>query len=288
MALNDTTTGGKDKVSDTFSGPQEVQFGEFRFNRRSLELWHDNVPVPLAPKPARILAALLAHPTRLLTREELYKVGWGDQFLSFDLALNSAIRHIRRALADTADDPSFIQTVPRRGYRFIAEVTVADPPAARGADPSRTRHRMFRTRWMALGGFAAVAGLVTVAWFGPHTPPTIEIAATRMLDGTLDQATGTILEQRIRSTVARQAGHDLVVIAPGAVVDQGGSPAEYLVRTNLYTATPGEPRFDVQVIRTSDQAIVWSGWFNPHCTRVSDPGEYIARNVTRVLLKRVT
>lgn len=117
-----------------------VRFGLFEFDRGSLELRRAGRPIRLAPQPARALAALLRRHGQVVTREELAKDVWGDQtFVDFDQGLNFCVRQIRSALGDSADSPRYVETLPRRGYRFvapvepIAETDRPDRPAAPAA-----------------------------------------------------------------------------------------------------------------------------------------------------------
>ena len=78
-----------------------------------------------------MLTMLVEHPGEVVTREELQKSVWpADTYVDFDHGLNKAINKIRDALADSAESPRFVETVPRRGYRFLAEVKIIEGPAA--------------------------------------------------------------------------------------------------------------------------------------------------------------
>ena len=100
-----------------------VRFGVFEFDADTSELRRDGVSVRLQPQPARVLALLLARAGELVTRDELRQKVWGDEtFVDFERGLNFAVAQIRSALGDSASSPRFIETVPRRGYRFIAPV----------------------------------------------------------------------------------------------------------------------------------------------------------------------
>jgi DNA-binding winged helix-turn-helix (wHTH) protein len=94
----------------------------------SAELRSHGRPVRLEPQPARVLAVLVRRPGELVTRSELSREVWADgTHVVFDDGLNYAIRALRIALDDDARAPRFIETVPRRGYRFIAPVTASAP-----------------------------------------------------------------------------------------------------------------------------------------------------------------
>src|SRR5690242_1818180 len=98
-----------------------VRFGRFEFNPKSLELRRNGIRVKLQDQPGQILSALLEAPGDLVTREELRKRLWAsDTFVDFDHSLNTAIKRLRDVLGDSADNPVFIETLSRRGYRFMA------------------------------------------------------------------------------------------------------------------------------------------------------------------------
>jgi DNA-binding winged helix-turn-helix (wHTH) protein len=101
-----------------------IRFGAFDLNLETGELCRRGRKLKLSPKPFRVLALLAASPSRLVTREAIQKELWGsDTFVDFEHALNFCIREIRSALGDSAKKPRFIETLPRRGYRFIAAVS---------------------------------------------------------------------------------------------------------------------------------------------------------------------
>src|SRR5215467_5942804 len=100
------------------------RFGAFTLDARTGELSLDGRRTPLRDQSVQLLLALLEHPGELITREELARRLWGtDTFVDFDRGLNKVVNHLREALADSADEPRFIETLPRKGYRFIAPVT---------------------------------------------------------------------------------------------------------------------------------------------------------------------
>src|SRR5947199_10021317 len=118
------------------------RFGIFTFDDRTTLLTRTGRPVALEPQPARALALLVARAGELVTREELRAHIWsGDTHVDFDRGLAYCIGQLRSALGDTADNPRFVQTLPRRGFRFIAPVHTdtpapAAPLAAADAAPS--------------------------------------------------------------------------------------------------------------------------------------------------------
>ena len=120
--------GGKQALT-----PRIVRFGAFEADLDSGEVRSEGRPVKLQGKPFRLLAFLLERPGTVVTREELHAALWPNgTFVDFEYGVNTAIKKIRVALGDPADNPQFIQTVPRRGYRFIAPVTPAATPPMEG------------------------------------------------------------------------------------------------------------------------------------------------------------
>src|SRR5215475_366458 len=117
-------------------GPGPLRFGVFEVNLRSGELRKHGLRVRLQEQPFRVLVMLLEHSGEVVTREELQKHLWpSDTFVDFDHGLNKAINKLREALGDSAENPRFVETVARRGYRFLADVKVCEPTAGPSAPP---------------------------------------------------------------------------------------------------------------------------------------------------------
>jgi len=119
---------------------QTVAFGPFRFDRRGLLLSKDGIDLPVQPKPLTVLRCLVDRPGEVLLKNELMDLAWDDAAVT-ENSLAEAIRMLRRALGDDPRSPEYIETVHRRGYRFIAPVTElrerpdeAAPSAALEAD----------------------------------------------------------------------------------------------------------------------------------------------------------
>jgi TolB-like protein/DNA-binding winged helix-turn-helix (wHTH) protein/Flp pilus assembly protein TadD len=108
------------------SAPRLVRFGVFEVDGHTGELRKNGAQVRLQEQPFQVLAALLEHPGEMVTREELRRRLWpADTFVDYDNSVNAAVNRLREALGDSAENPRFIQTLPRRGYRFIASVDKA-------------------------------------------------------------------------------------------------------------------------------------------------------------------
>jgi TolB-like protein/DNA-binding winged helix-turn-helix (wHTH) protein len=126
--------------------------------------------VKLQPQPAKLLALLVSHAGEVVTREDLAKHVWGSEtFVDFDKGLTFAIRQIRTALEDDADNPRFLETLPKRGYRFIAPVirpvaSHAGISPATTIPPERTRYPVFRNGVAAVAAAIVVALGLTILW----------------------------------------------------------------------------------------------------------------------------
>jgi Tol biopolymer transport system component/DNA-binding winged helix-turn-helix (wHTH) protein len=149
------------------SGPdlatKVVRFGVFEVDLRTAELRKQGVRIRLPEQSFQVLEALLLRPGGLVTREELKQKLWpSDTFVDFEHGLNAAVNRVREALGDTSDNPRFVETLPRRGYRFIAPLESSQVelpssgtlpptrvPEARGVDSS-LRHRAMKPVLLAL------------------------------------------------------------------------------------------------------------------------------------------
>jgi DNA-binding winged helix-turn-helix (wHTH) protein/TolB-like protein len=145
-----------------------TQFGQFAFDSESGALTRNGLPVRLPPQPARVLMLLVARAGAVVTRDELRREIWGTEtFVDFERGLNFCIAQIRSALGDSADSPRYVETLPKRGYRFIAPVTQPKSVSALispDPDPPETRPRITDSgsRTPVSGSRVAVAALLVV------------------------------------------------------------------------------------------------------------------------------
>ena len=118
-----------------------LRFGVFELDLRAGELRKHGLLVRLQEQPFQVLTMLLEHPGEVVTREELQRKLWpANTFVDFDHGLNKAINKIRDALGDSAESPRFVETVARRGYRFLAEFKSADAAPIRSSEPVPLPH----------------------------------------------------------------------------------------------------------------------------------------------------
>ena len=156
-----------------------VSFDEWTFHRESGELEKEGVRVRLQDLPLGILNELLVRPGEMVTREHLIAKLWPTGVIEFETSLNSAVRKLRAALDDDADSPRYIETVPRRGYRFIGKIAEAAPiaaaptPAVRQSGEAHAAHQEgshHKGPWLAVvfGAVAlfAIAVAIGVRFFG--------------------------------------------------------------------------------------------------------------------------
>ena len=177
------------------NGTFRLRFGAYEVDLHTHELWKHGIKVKLVGQPFEILGVLVRRPGELVTREELRAQLWpGDTFVDFDHGLNAAVNKLRDALCDSAEDPKYIETLPRRGYRFVATVEkvgtaksaesesghadvpspaqqsvapdVDSSPVGPSASPSITEtpiKKSHRLRWIVAA--VAVAAGIAVLWF---------------------------------------------------------------------------------------------------------------------------
>jgi TolB-like protein/Tfp pilus assembly protein PilF len=113
-------------MREASDGPGRLRFGVFEFDLRAGELTKDGRRIRLQGQPIQLLGMLVQKPGKLVTREELHSRLWPGITVDFDHGVNKAISKIREALGDSAQNPRFVETVARRGYRFLADVAVID------------------------------------------------------------------------------------------------------------------------------------------------------------------
>src|SRR6266481_4523414 len=115
------------------NNPLLLQFGAFKLDVHACELRKGDTLLHLAPQPCKVLGLLASRPHKVFTRQEIQQEIWhGETFVDFEQGLNVAVRQIRAALCDDAETPRYIETLPRRGYRFIGNITGPSPLSESG------------------------------------------------------------------------------------------------------------------------------------------------------------
>jgi Tol biopolymer transport system component/DNA-binding winged helix-turn-helix (wHTH) protein len=146
-------------------GPKK-RFGVFEYDPQARELTKHGVRLKLQEQPVQILAALLEQAGQIVPREELQRRLWPDgTFVDYEQSLNKAVNKLREALGDSTANPIYIETLARRGYRFVAPVEVDSPKEAPAQErkPARPHARPWRTAWLRLAAGAGAAILLAAA-----------------------------------------------------------------------------------------------------------------------------
>jgi DNA-binding winged helix-turn-helix (wHTH) protein len=196
------------RASNSLNDPPEgrllaLRFGPFELDVRSGELRRNGTTVRLQPQPLKVLLLLAGRPGEVVTREEIQSEIWpAGTFVDFEQSLNFCIRQIRAALRDDANAPRYVETLPRRGYRWVAgpvqteaapavvrewprplapEPVAAPAEASSGSTPAAAAPRPFRTLWPLAGALTVlgVLALAALAWrssrpSAPQTTPTFQ------------------------------------------------------------------------------------------------------------------
>jgi len=191
--------------SNGSTGNGTRRFGVYELDLRAGELRRQGIKVKLQEQPFQVLTQLLEKPGEVVTREDLRKRLWpADTFVDFDHSLNAAIRRLRDALGDSAENPRFVETVARRGYRFLAPVSSGNgngtqPTASEAPPQPSARSHMW---WMLAGASAVVLvllGLKLGLLLGLHPPPAMHVT----------QLTANPADDRVRAAAISHDGRYL-------------------------------------------------------------------------------
>ena len=174
-------------MSASPSARQALRFGRFRLDPARGELRKDEHPVKLQPQPLRVLALLASRAGELVTRDEIKKELWSeDTFVDFEHGINFCINQIRTALGDDPEKPQFVQTVPRKGYRFLASVEALGA-ATDGSEPVAPKRR-WRKPALVAAIVLVLLGSVWALW--QLRAPTTDSAAPSIAVLHFDNLTG--------------------------------------------------------------------------------------------------
>ncbi len=169
-------------MNQTTSATTTIHFGVFEVDLHTGELRKQGLKIKLHGQPIEVLVMLLEHPGELVTREEIQKRLWpSETFVDFEHSLNTAVKKLREALGDDADNPRFVETLPRRGYRFIAAVdslAIVGGAMSPSPDGALVTDRSYSMPWVATLAAAAGAALIILTAVGyfltrPLPPPSV-------------------------------------------------------------------------------------------------------------------
>src|SRR5262252_3240293 len=190
-------------MADTERQLRLLRFENFEVDLHSGELRKAGVKLKFGGQPFQVLTILLEQPGEVVTREELQKRLWPDTFVDVDHNLNTAINKIREVLGDSSDSPRFVETLPRRGYRFIAPVE--SPLLKADRDPSEPptnntkgqRYRL-RVRLVAVCGALLVAGLLVFWIESTRTPGPPKVLRFTQLTSDGQRKIGPLVSDGVR------------------------------------------------------------------------------------------
>jgi TolB-like protein/DNA-binding winged helix-turn-helix (wHTH) protein len=239
-----------------------IRFGPFVLDARLGELRRDGELVPLAPQPLRLLHALASRPGELVTREELRQIVWGDDtFVDFERGLNFCVLQARTALGDDAKNPAFIETLPRRGHRFVGRIA-----SDVSVEPPR---RSFW--WIAVAASALLAIVLSVAaWQRPQARNAKTMIAVLPFAGDLPFADG-MTEELITHVGALQPRQLGVIARPSTLTyrdtkksarDIGHELGVAYVVTGSVRREKARVRVSAQLIDTRNETQVWGESFD--------------------------
>jgi TolB-like protein/DNA-binding winged helix-turn-helix (wHTH) protein/Flp pilus assembly protein TadD len=253
-----------------------VRFGIFQLDLKARELHKAGVRVKLQDQPFRVLALLVDRAGQVVTREELQQKIWPtDVYGTFDQGLNNAIKKVRNALGDSADNPRFVETVAGHGYRFLAPVSAVGPRS-----PAPKFHFDLRTlRNIAFIGLTAASLVASVAYWAWHRSamrarPSSEKAILAVLpfdnlshDPDQEFFSDGLTEEMI-AQLSKLNPDRLTVIARGSVAKYKGSSlpvsqigselhADYLLQGSVRRASD-RVRITVELIQVRDQTALWA------------------------------
>jgi DNA-binding winged helix-turn-helix (wHTH) protein/tetratricopeptide (TPR) repeat protein len=279
------------------------RFGVFDFDGRTLELSKNGRSVAVRPQPLKVLALLLSRPGEVVSRDDLQRALWdGETFVDFEQGVNHAIRELRAAFGDTADSPRFIQTLPRRGYRFVA------PVERQGTSiESETMDTAFGVRETAVAGTPAptrskrtLAGLIVI---GAAALGAVVYVGLRTVEGWSSHQTSTLAVRPF----AAPADHTLGIGLANAISARLGGQQTLFIRSESWDggsaggswppgathALDGEissngSTIDVTAhLRDTSGAIVWSERIHVRKDELFDVEDVIAERVVASLRLRL-
>jgi DNA-binding winged helix-turn-helix (wHTH) protein/TolB-like protein len=264
------------------------RFGDFEADTSTGELWKSGTPVRIQDLPFRLLAALLARPGQLVTRAELGRELWGDDtFVDFEAGLNTAVGKLREALGDAADQPQFIETVPKRGYRLVASIgdgslpvensrdragnepATASQEFSTGRDPSRFLQHVSRRGVIVLAAAAVVVLALVLAVGRTSSPRPVRVAVALFDNETGQPELDRFAQTLTDSTVGRLTADRRLAVIGNAAVLRTDRPFRDLIKirdtlsADLIILGQIQKRDDglrvmAHLIRGVDQAHVWA------------------------------
>lgn len=291
------------------AGTSTFRFGTFEVDLKSGELRKQGIRIKLQEQPFQALVALIERPREVVTRDELQKRLWpGGIIVDFDSGLNKAINRVREALGDDAENPRFIETVPQRGYRFLAPVdppVPAEPPSATPAPqsvPPDVSLPTRRRRFLAIAGGLLAVPIVSIGYrVLPSRHRRIESIAVLPLENlsgnSAEEYFSDGLTDELIGEIARIAS--LRVISRTSIMQYKGGARKSLPtiarELNVDAILEGtvvhfgrRVRITAQLIRAQDEGHLWSEKYDRDLTDVLAVQSEVARAVAGEVQAKLT
>lgn len=281
-----------------------VRFADFELDLDSGELRRDDRFVPLQRQVARMLVILVSRGGYLVPRDELIQHLWADSIVEYDLGLNNTLRTLRRILGDDARSPRFVETVPRRGHRFIAPVESAAVGVAAGAvgplaagaagsDPAiGAARRLFIGRLSMLATSVALVVALAGPWLAPAAKPRLApTVAVLPFSGTgpnADILGASLAEELTRELAVAPSGLIRVIGATSVARAFREEPeieavAKRLGATHLVLGSlvnRGESlSLEIRIVRAEDRTVSWKEAIAPDLTEILTAQRRLARHI---------
>jgi TolB-like protein len=255
-------------VDPSKASTERTRFGIFEVDLRAGELRKKGSKIRLQEQPFKILQALLENAGEVVTREELRKRIWPeDTFVDFDHGLYSAVTKLRETLGDSSEKPRFIETVPRRGYRFIASIS---GPSAQEDRTLKARSKDIRS--LAVLPLANLTGLEETEYFSD--------GVTEMIISTLSQLPR--MRVMARSTVFRYKGKETDPLTAARELNVRAVMTGRLLK-HAETVSLG-----VELVDVEDGAQLWSASYNRSLVDIFTMQDQIATEISDKLRVRLT
>ena len=269
-----------------------LRFGVFELDLRRQELRRAGVLLRLSPQQFRVLRMLAERGGQVCTREDIQREIWGSEtFVDFDRGLNVCVAAIRAALNDDSEAPRFIQTVPRQGYRFVAQVEqVVAPAAAEPAPPPPAPKRW----WVVAIAACLLPGIVVWALFQPPSTARLAVLPFENLSGDAADAPVVLgLTDELTTQLGAADPERLAVIGRTSASRYAAHSAgladlavDYVIEGSLRTEA-GQARVAVRLVEARGQTQVWSNTFQSSRTGRLELQETIAAAVTSAVTTRL-
>jgi DNA-binding winged helix-turn-helix (wHTH) protein/TolB-like protein/lipopolysaccharide biosynthesis regulator YciM len=284
---------------DSVREDRRYRFGMFELDAAALELRRGGRKVRLRPQSLTLLALLVSRSSELVSRDEIQALLWGnDTFVDFEQGVNHCIKELRAGLRDSAESPRYIETVPRHGYRFIAEVQRISPTDAGTLDARADARRGVRLSAFALMGVTACLAIIVGGQYvlrpassGATASPTIAVLPfeTTGSDSTLGVGLAHAISSRlaVQHLAAVRTPHARVGRAGTAATETGRAAGATLVLTGVLTQTGGTIVVVTELTDVATGLTTWSDRFRVQTDELFSVENVVAERIVNALQLRV-